>query len=226
MDNGSSLEGLIRSTKQYEFKDGLREIQIGLYLLALTGLIWLGFQPEWLRFILRIKQTGGIDTSWLAVLLFLFSPIALLALIHLLIRYLRRRFLWAETGEVQPVRRVVSFADSLAAVLILFTAVAVGILLAGRDDQQVEVVWRWIWLGAGLGTAWPLYALGRRYDLARLKWEAIIGSVYSALLIRLPFSTFPGPALGFGIGWGLLLCIGGGLALQQAWRQKDAGSHA
>jgi hypothetical protein len=226
MEEGKSLENLIRSTKRYEFLDGLREIQIGLYLMVLTGITWVGFQPFWLRFVLRIKETGGSDTSWIAVFLLLFTPIVILALIHLLIGYLRRRFLWVESGEVQPGRRMVPFSNSLAAAAILLAAVAVGAFLASRENQQVEVVWRWIWVGAGLATAYPLFALGRRYGFARMKWEAIIGGIYSLLLLFIPFSTFPGPALGFGIGWGLLLCAGGGLALYQAWQQKGAGSHA
>jgi len=226
MENGKSLENLIRSTKQYEFKDGLREIQIGMYLFATTGILWLGFQPFWLRLILRIKEAGGADTYWLAILLTLVLPIVTIAVIQLLIRYIRSRFLWVETGEVKPSRRMIPFVDSLAAVLIMLAAVGAGVLLASRENQQAEVVWRWLWLGAGLGTAYPLFALGRRYGFARMKWEAIIGGFYSILLLLIPFSTFPGPALCFGVGWGLLLCTGGGLALYQAWQQKEAGSHA
>ena len=55
------IEKLIRQTKQYEFADGLRDIQLGLFMGSMGALTWLVISPIWIYLIITQRKTGRLQ---------------------------------------------------------------------------------------------------------------------------------------------------------------------
>lgn len=60
MEQQVDTKKLILKTKQYEFTDGLREIQTGVTFIFI-GVFWswLTFQPNWWGYLFRLKENYG-----------------------------------------------------------------------------------------------------------------------------------------------------------------------
>ncbi|HEX7555561.1 MAG TPA: hypothetical protein VF338_02970, partial [Leptolinea sp.] len=62
------LEQLIQKTRQYEFSDGLRDLQLAV-LLGFGGLTaWISFEPFWFSIIGIAVRTFGRWAAWIGML--------------------------------------------------------------------------------------------------------------------------------------------------------------
>jgi hypothetical protein len=161
---------------------------------------------------------------WIALLIFLMSPLIPVYVVLLIMGVLRRRKLWAKSGMVKPSRTVVPRRVNILSGLIMVAGLLAGggMYLAGWVGD--DFVWRAFWVAIGWGTGYTLYGLGQHIDLPRYASLGIVGALLSTPLLVLPVGM-GGATLIFGLIWGVLLTVSGGIMFRRAWlaaeRQSD-----
>jgi len=101
------VDKLIRQTRQYEFADGLRDLQLAVSL-SLGGVIcWLVLEPVWITFLFNLVKVYGRWVAWASLLLVFLPGLATWGMLGMM-NYVRRRWLWRESGMVKPSRWMVS----------------------------------------------------------------------------------------------------------------------
>jgi len=205
---------LIRQTRQYEFADGLRDLQLAVSL-GLGGVIcWLVLEPVWITFLLNLVKVFGRWVTWVSLLLVFLPALATWGMLGIM-NYARRHWLWRESGMVKPSRLMIA-----RRVQVLSAAIFIGGVVLGFGWRQIgwaddRFVLRMIWAAAGWSFGYTLVGLGRNTGLARYVWLGAIGGLTSTVVLFLPF-TFGQAALVFGLWWGLALAVSGIVALQRA----------
>ena len=217
---GQDIEKIIKKTQRYEFLDGLRDVQIGIYM-ALLGLTnWLVFQPFWMRVFLWMLDRAGKFIGILTAILLLAIPFLVALGVQRVMYVIRKRWLWQESGMVKPLRVVVPRWITVVSVLVLFAALGAGLLLQPLFPRQF-FIWGALWGSTGLSFGFVLAAMGWHLQLKRYVWVGVLGGVGSAAMFVLPLSL-DNSVLVLGLAWGVLL-IGSGLqALRRAWPQVRA----
>ena len=210
------VDQLIRQTRRYEFADGLRDLQLAV-ILGLGGItVWLAFEPFWLAFIAKLVQVWGRWAVWLNMLPVLLAPLAAWGILALM-NFLRRRWLWRESGMVKPSRWMVPRKVNLLSAVILVGGIALGFGLYLLGQADVVFALRMLWVATGWSFGYTLIGVGRNLDLTRYVWLGVSGGLASTLLLVLPL-TFGQAALAFGLGWCLLLAGSGIIVLWRAVR--------
>jgi hypothetical protein len=215
------VDKLIRQTRQYEYSDGLRDLQMAV-LLGLGGIaVWLTLEPTWMTFIANLVKVLGRWAAWINMLPVILAPLATWGMLRLM-NFLRQRWLWRESGMVKPSRWVVPRGVSVLSAVILLGGIALGfgLYLQGRADDVF--VLRMLWAATGWSLGYTLIGVGRHIDLARYVRLGVIGGLASTLLLFLPL-TFGQTALVFGLSWCLLLAVSGTVALRREFHsvQRD-----
>src|SRR5690348_7146333 len=120
---------LQRRTMRYEFADGIRDFQSAFWLLTMGVYIWLFWDKSsvWMPAFNNLARSQGrvmvvLAVSILAIGLPLIVSEGGLRLIN---EYVRRRWLWCETGYVTPKKWIVP-RRTLFLALGLMTLVLVG----------------------------------------------------------------------------------------------------
>lgn len=214
------IDNLIQRTKRYEFSDGLRDLQFALVFMMLGLFSWVIFQPGWLALLLRVRERLDTWAMWAAMILMLGVPALLIWLSPRLLTAIRQRWLWRETGMVQPHRIAVPRRVTVTAAILGAGIIVFGALWRGWGHGDDLALWRIIWLAAGWATGCTLIGLGRAIDLPRFVVVGITGSALSTLAVFLAL-TFPQVGLFFGLSWGIVLVISGTLALRR-WQGAQA----
>jgi hypothetical protein len=208
------VEGLIRRTRQYEFADGLRDLQLAV-LMALMGFVaWLAFQPIWMTFVVRTAQAIGRWAVLVSMLPMLAAVLVVWALLGLM-KWLRRRWLWRDSGMVQPSRWMVSRRINVLSAVIFAATFGVAFGLWWLKVIDDALVLRLFWCATGWSFGYTLIAFGRDLGLGRYVTVGALGAVLSAALLVLPL-TFSEAALAFGLSWALVLGVSGFLTLRHA----------
>ncbi len=210
------VERLIRQTRQYEFSDGLRDLQLAL-LLGVGGLTaWLSFRPEWWAFILSLVKAWGRWAAWLNLLPMVIGLLVVWGMLGVM-NFLRRRWLWRESGMVQSQRWVVPRrVNALSAVIIVAgLALGLGVRALGWGDGTFFL--RMLWVATGWSFGYTLVGVGRHIGLSRYVWLGVVGGLLSTPVLFVPLA-FDQAALAFGLGWGLLLGASGVVTLRRALR--------
>lgn len=219
------VKKLIQQTQQYEFADGLREMQLAI-MMAATGLAtWFVFDLMgfWMPVLVGWMRTVGDWTGW-SIQLVVLLP-ALLALVALLaMRFIRRRWLWRESGLVKPNRRIVPLRVTLISLGITLAGIVAGIILQVVLPLGELFLLKMIFIASGWSFGYTLIAMGNILDLPRLRRVGLFGAVVPTLLIALPL-TIGQMVLLWGLIWGAALSISGIGPLRQkiqAAREKQS----
>lgn len=215
MNAQPDVKKLIQQTQQYEFSDGLREMQLAL-MMAATGLAtWFVFDLMgfWLPILVGWMQTIGDWTGW-SIQLVVLLP-ALLALVALLaMRFIRRRWLWRESGLVKPNRQIVPLRVTLISLGITLAGVGAGIFAQVVLPVGELFLLKMIFIASGWSFGYTLVAMGDTLDLSRLRRVGLFGTVVPTLLIVLPL-TIGQMVLIWGLIWSAALGISGMGPLRQ-----------
>lgn len=222
MTAGSDVQGLIRRTQRYEFSDGLRDLQLAL-LLGLGGvMVWFVFSPWWARLLGLLVLRFGRWAAWAGMLWVLLPALAAWGMLAVM-RSLRRRWLWARSGEVTPFKVIVPRRVNVVAAAILVIAIGGGVLLWSRGAVDVGFALRMLWAATGWSFGYTLLGVGKEIGLARYVRVGVVGGVGSSLLLVLPLD-FGQAALALGLGWCAILAVSGAITLRQAWALAKAES--
>lgn len=215
MNAQPDVKKLIQQTQQYEFSDGLREMQLAL-MMAATGLAtWFVFDLMgfWMPILVGWMRTIGDWTGW-SIQLVVLLP-ALLALVALLaMRFIRRRWLWRESGLVKPNRQIVPLRVTLISLGITLAGVGAGIFAQVVLPVGELFLLKMIFIASGWSFGYTLVAMGDTLDLSRLRRVGLFGTVVPTLLIVLPL-TIGQMVLIWGLIWSAALGISGMGPLRQ-----------
>jgi len=225
-----NIETLISETRQYEFVDGLRDLQMAAIMAFFGAFAWFSLTLTgmrlFVRLILYLKDTFG---SWATRLISLSVYFLLLVAISVgslwLMRTVRRKWLWRESGWVKPLRMQVPRKVNILAAAIFLSGIAVSIslLIAGKVDESF--VLRMLGAATGWGFGYTLIGMGREIGLIRYIWLGAVGGIASTILLFLPL-TFGQTAILLNGAWALALGITGAIALRgslTAIRQVNHG---
>jgi len=208
------VDELIRQTRQYEFSDGLRDLQMAV-LLGIGGLaVWLPLEPMWITLVGNMVKAFGRWAVWVNLLPVLLAPLAVLGMLGLM-NILRRRWLWRESGMVKSSRLMVPRRVSVLSMVILLAGLALGFGLRylGRADDSF--VLRMLWAATGWAFGYTLVGAGRYVSLSRYIWLGVVGGLISTVVLFLPL-TFGQTSLVFGLAWCFLLATSGIVTLRRA----------
>ena len=216
------VERLIRQTRQYEFSDGLRDLQLAI-LLGVGGLTaWLSFEPGWWAFIGTLIKAWGRWAAWLNMLPMVAGLLAVWGMLGLM-SFLRRRWLWRESGMVQSMRWVVPRRVNVLSTAILLGGLALGLGVRGLGWGDDMFLLRMLWGATGWSFGYTLVGVGRHIGLPRYIWLGISGGLLSTAVLFVPLS-FGWSSLVFGLLWGLLLGVSGLVTLRRAIRSLKNNS--
>jgi hypothetical protein len=210
-------EKIILKTKQYEFSDGLRDIQIGLTLI-LIGLFWgwLSYQPAWLRFIIGLGEDYGRWATITASSLLMLFPILAAFGLNKIMEILRRRWLWRESGIVKSSSILVPARVNIISIIIFLALVGLGILLQPYLKTGDLYMWSVILFAIGWSFGFILIGVGRSLQLQRYIIMGAVGSIASTGTFFYQ-TSLSGSGLVFYLGWGLILLVGGFIVLKRVW---------
>jgi hypothetical protein len=216
------VDKLIRQTRQYEFSDGLRDLQLAL-LLGLGGVaVWLSLEPRWLIFVATVAKTFGRWAAWINMLPLVAALGAVLGMLWLM-DFVRRRWLWRESGMVKSSRWVVPRGVNVASAVVLVGGIAVGLGLRYIGWVDDAFVLRMLWAATGWSFGYTLIGMGHHLGLSRYVWLGAVGGIVSTATLFLPL-TFGLVALAFGLGWSIILGVSGAVALRRAFRSAQPRS--
>lgn len=218
----TDVKGLIRRTQQYEFSDGLRDLQLSI-ILGLGGvMVWFVFTPTWVGLLGTLIARYGRWAAW-AGLLLVFLPAAVAWAALALMRLLRRRWLWASSGDVKPLKVLVPRRVNIIATIVLVSGIGIGVVFRALGIADDGFVLRMLWTATGWSFGYTLYGMGREIGLERYVKIGLIGGVASTLIAAIPMS-FAVASLVLGLGWAVILTASGLLTLRRAWLVAGRGS--
>jgi hypothetical protein len=216
MTNLPDVKRILTETRRYEFADGLRDIQMAI-LLGITGAVtWLVLQPFWMNILTDWGQKFGRGAAWLGLLVVFVPALAAWGML-VLMKYIRNRWLWHESGIVKPSHWVVPRRVTVLSVVILVAGVVLATLARHQGWVEDIDVLRTIWAATGWSFGYTLIGMGRELSLPRYIWLGVLGGALSTVLIFLQL-TFAQVSLVFGLSWCLLLASSGLIALRQSAR--------
>jgi hypothetical protein len=210
------VDQLIRQTHQYEFSDGLRDLQMAVFFILSSLAVWLSFEPMWLTFIGTLVKTFGRWAVWFSMAPTVLSVAAVWGMLGLM-KVLRQRWLWRESGMVTSTRWVVPRSVNILSAVIMIGGIAAGFGLRYLGWVNDAFALRMLWAATGWSFGYTLIGVGRHIGLERYVRLGAVGGLASTIMLFLPF-TFSQVSLVFGLGWSLLLIVSGVVALQHALR--------
>ncbi|MEW5721356.1 MAG: hypothetical protein AB1817_22200 [Chloroflexota bacterium] len=219
-----NVDRLVKQTRQYEFADGLRDLQFALLFLAGGLIAWLATEPLWFAFVRGLAQTFGRWAAWASLLIVFLPALAALGMLGVM-NLLRRRWLWRVSGVVKPSRLIVPRRVSVISVAIMLGSIALGFALRQFGWADDGFVLRMLWAGTGWSFGYTLIALGQSIDLARYIRLGAVGALASTALLFAPL-TFGQAALALGLLWGVLLSVSGMTTLRTMLRSARDAHHA
>jgi hypothetical protein len=228
MNKQTDIEGLIRKTRQYEFVDGLRDLQLAAIMAFFVVFAWLVFTQTgvrwYLRLILFFKDTFGNWAPWIDGLLILLIIISVLGGSLWLMRTMRRKWLWRESGWVKPLPWQVPRKVSILSVVIVLTGIGLAIALFVADMVEASFILRMLWVATGWALGFTLIGVGREIGLKRYIWLGSVGGIASTVLLFVPL-TFGQVAIVLYGAWALVLGISGAITLRRALAATNQVNH-
>lgn len=219
MTTQPDIDTLIRKTRQYEFVDGLRDIQMAAIMAIMGAFAWFSLTlagMQWyVRLILNLKEIFGNWTPWINGLVYLLILFAVIGGSLWIMRILRRKWLWRESGWVKPLRWQVPRRITVLSVVIILSGIVLSLILlyAGKVDKSF--VLRMLWAATGWGFGYTLVGMGREIGLKRYVWLGACGGLASTAVIFLPL-TFGQTATVLYGAWTLALGVSGAIVLRRA----------
>jgi hypothetical protein len=186
--------------------------------LTLTGLRWYA------QLILNLMETFGRWGGLISGLLYILILLALLVGTLWIIKFLRRRWLWRESGWVEPQRWQVPRRGSVLSVVIFLGGIGLAIALLVNDRVETSFVLRMLWVATGWAFGFTLVAVGREIGLKRYIWLGAVGGIASTVFLFLPLS-FGQVAIALFGAWALVLGVSGAIALRRALTMTNQVNH-
>ncbi len=219
-------EKIILKTKQYEFADGLREIQMGV-LSILWGAIWnwVIIEPSWYRFLFQLRDDYGKWAMTVALVLVLSIPTVVVLGFQRMMEVIRRKWLWRETGMVKSSQNLFPRRISVLVSVVFIGTVALGFRLQSTLKTGEWFGWSLLLLATGWGLGITLIGLGSHLKIPRYVYMGVIGGLASTAIL-LYQTSLTGAGLVFYMGWGFLLLISGSIVLKRAWPKAGEKNHA
>lgn len=219
------VKKLVQQTQRYEFSDGLRDLQLAIMMAAFGLVTWFTFDhaQTWLVWAVQLAERFGVVGRWIPLLITVVP--ALLALIALFVmRLIRRRWLWRNSGYVKPVRWIVPRHVTLISLGIILVAIAVGVLVQRTQPEDELFLLRMILVSSGWSFGYTLIEMGRRLNIPRYIWVGAVGSIATTPTLILPL-TVGQTALISGVIWGVLLAMSSIQPLRHAARAAGETRH-
>jgi hypothetical protein len=217
---------IILKTKQYEFADGLRDIQLGIVLIMMGGVwFWLMYQPSWMMFMIQVGRDYGRWAVLVAFLLVYCIPIVAALGMQRVMENIRGRWLWRESGMVKSSRILVPRHINILAVVIFISALLLGLRFQSLLETGDFYLMSLIMVAIGWSFGFTLVGLGVNLKLRRYVIMGVVGGVASTALFLYQSSLTGAGLLSF-LGWGLILLISGLVVLKRVWPEIREGSHA
>jgi hypothetical protein len=141
-----------------------------------------------------------------------------------LIKSIRKRWLWRESGMVTPLRQLLPMWIPVSTAILFIVTLIIGILLSPTQDNQTFFLWNWLWTISGWMMGATLVAVGKYLDLPRYVWLGLVGGIASTALLVIDWSLVQ-PILYFGLGWGLILLVSGVVVLRKHWGAEGEEDH-
>jgi hypothetical protein len=219
MSTETNIESLIRKTRQYEFVDGLRDLQLAVMMAFFGVFVWFSLTligMRWyVQWILKLAETFGRWAGLISGLLYILILLALLGGTLWAMRFLRRRWLWRESGWAKPLPWQVPRKVNILAAAILLGGIGVSILLLIKGKVDDSFVLRMFWAATGWAFGFTLFGVGREIGLKRYLWLGSVGGIASTVLLFLPLD-FGQTAIALYGPWALALGISGAITLRRA----------
>lgn len=217
-------ENLILETKKYEFSDGLRDIQVGFTFITMGIIFSWMFTPSWFQFLFKLKENIGKGALFISFL-FLFLPALSAWGTEPIIRYLRRRWIWRNTGMVKPSRIMVPRHITVISGVVFLVVLALGFILEPILKSGDFYVFSLLFFAGGWSTGIMFIGLGRHYSVSRYIYTGLVGCLASSAIL-LYQTSIQGAVLTFFLGWGVILFVSGLFVLKVAWPDIKEASHA
>ncbi len=221
MEETKNVEELVRKTQYFEFSDGLRDLQYGLVLFFMGAVGWLIFEPFWMRFLIRVRDSSGVWAMWFSGILTLAIPSIIAFGMLRLMRQLRQRRLWRDTGMVKPMRILFPPWASISAGAIVILGIVLAVVMQKTRGSEPLLVWQILWASAGWSLTFTHIYLGNKLKISRYIGIGIFGFILSSL-IPLISSSFGMTSLIFGIIWGIPLLVSGAFLLRKTMSNLPA----
>ena len=208
------LEQLIKKTRQYEFSDGLRDLQLAIFVGFGGVTAWLSFEPFWITVIGRTANTFGRWAAWIGMLPIVLLIAAVWGMLWLMEQF-RKRWLWRETGMVKASKWIVSRRVNVISFIILLAGIGISLWLQHIGWVNSAFVLRMIWTATGWSFGYTLAGMGQEIGLPRYIKVGVAGGVLSTIILFLPLS-FGQSSLAFGLIWFALLLTSGIVTLRSS----------
>jgi hypothetical protein len=222
MASQPDINQLIQKTRRYEFSDGLRDIQFAI-LLGFGGVgAWLAFEPFWLTIIIKAAKTYGRWVAWIGMLPTVLVLLAVWGMLWLM-KYIRQRWLWRESGMVKSSQWIVPRKVNLISFIIILAGLAIGVCLWFLHWVDQVFVLRMLWTATGWSFGYTLVSVGKNIGLPRYIWLGWAGGIISTSILIIPL-TFGQSALVFGSIWFVILMTSGIMTLRSAFLAAKSGN--
>ena len=219
MTTQPEINGLIRKTRQYEFADGLRDLQMATTMAILGAFAWfsltLAGMHWYVRLILYLKDTFGNWAIWISGLVYLLIIFTALGGSLWIMRFVRQKWLWRESGWVKPLRWQVPRRITILSAVIFLGGVVLSLILLSAGKVDKSFVLRMLWTATGWSFGYTLVGMGREIGLIRYVWLGAFGGLASTAVLFLPL-TFGQTAIVLYGAWTLALGISGAIVLRRA----------
>ncbi len=216
MNTQPDVDELVRRTRRYEFADGLVELQMGVILVILGILSQLAFSPMYImRLQLSLARALGAWAKWLTLLVVLLPVFVALGTRHI-IAYVRRRWLWRDSGFVKPLLpSAVSRKTLTLATAIVVVSTVVGFMLSRAGWSEPMLPLRMLVVSVGWAQGITMIGVGHTTGLSHYTWLGIVGGLASTLFLFLHL-TFGQALLALCLLWGLAFTASGLISLRCA----------
>jgi len=214
MNNIDEIDGLTRRTRKREFDDGLVDILYGVFFLVMGLAGWFFSSAVGLRwFAIAMVQQRAITI--IALLTLALAFVLTMRGSRRLIEWIRRSFLWKESGFVEPLRWQVKRSVTIASVLAFLALILVAYWLMVTGSLSEEAVLRTLSASVSLGTAIMYLGMGIDLRIRRYVGVGIAGLILAAIILT-QATSFSESWLLVGVGWMTILTASGLWALRQS----------
>lgn len=215
MNTKRDIDSLMRKTRQYEFADGLRDLQFAVFFVSLGITSWLILDLVYLPYFIDLMKVLGRPAMWLSLLL-VFLPTLLGFGMLGIMNYVRRRWLWRKTGMVKPSTLMIPRWSIVLAAAIFVLSIA---LVFVYQQANSLLILKMLIIASGWSMGIMLIGLGLSISLARYVWLGLLGGLVSTLLLFVNL-TFGQTAMALELSWGVMFAVVGIVVLWRFHFQK------
>ncbi len=214
MNNIDEIDNLTRQTRKREFDDGLVDILYGVFFLVMGLAGWFWSSAVGLRWF-AVAMVQRRDITIIALLALALAFVLTMRGSRRLIEWIRRSFLWQETGYVEPLKWQVRRSVTLIAGFASLALIILAVWLMAIGSLSEEAVLRTLAAAASLGTAIMYLGMGIDLRFRRYKAVGIAGLILSAIILT-QTTAFSESWLLLGVGWMAILTVSGLWALRRS----------